>query len=209
MAALTATVDPDGTKDYLSLQAADTGEQQDLTDGGGDTMTLTNFSTGGTADTTEADIFGWTTGAANFILIEASSSDKAESASYNTSKYRLEVTDPSVASLTIRENYVRVDGLQIRIIYSSDVGQAAITPQAIDVGNELRIGNCRIYSDHTDAGNARGIINDDAEVIAEIYSCIIYNADQSGITMFGATINITNCDNYDCGVIAACPTSEL
>ena len=112
MAALTATVNPDGGEDYLSLNAMDAGEGQDLTDGAGDTHTTT-CSSGGTADTTVWDVDGWTTAEANYIKATSGSSDRA-STTWDASKYRYSITDAQ--AIFVREEYIWFDGLQIEIV---------------------------------------------------------------------------------------------
>ncbi len=145
MAALGHTVDSGSgaSGDYVSLNALGAAQEQDLTDGGGDTYTATCTTTGdNAADTTAVDFDGWTTGIANYILIEAASTDRAEAASYNANKYRMEVS--GATALIIREDYVRVDGLQIQLTASSVSSIRGIVLTGQGASNDIRISNSRI-----------------------------------------------------------------
>ncbi|MCK4823456.1 hypothetical protein KA005_47330, partial [bacterium] len=150
MAEVIRYVDPDAsgggtgldwTNAYTSLSAWEVAEQTDL-------VTDTDWhhvyvrSSSNTADTTTTQITGWTTGVANYILIEAASTDRAEKGSYNTSKYRLEVSGAN--ALDIRENYVRIDGIQIQLTASSVSSISALLITGQDASNDIRIFNCRI-----------------------------------------------------------------
>ncbi len=173
-------VDPDSaeggdgttwTLAYDSLFDWEATEEQDLTDGGGDWMHVYVRASGGTADTTAVDISGWTTGAANYILVEAASTDRASASGYDTNKYRLE-TGASTA-ITLNEDYLRFDGLQIS-------------------HSDKSADNIRAFYNQSGSGyilisNSRGKGNDDpnwydhffystfATNAVDIYNCIIYD----------------------------------
>ncbi len=115
MAALSNTVDPGSgaSGNYASLNALETAQQQDLTDGGGDTFTAIPTTTGdNAADTTVVDWDGWTTGATTYIKVETPSSDRA-STTWDATKYRYSISDAN--ALLVREDYIWFDGLQIEV----------------------------------------------------------------------------------------------
>ncbi len=124
MAALSKTVDSGcgAIGDYASLNVLESTEEQDLTDNGGDTFTATCTTTGdNAADTTAVSFAGWVTAAASYIQIVAANGDEAVKTSYDTTRYRLEVTD--VNCLNIDEEFVRVIGLQVQ---NTSVGTSSV-----------------------------------------------------------------------------------
>lgn len=178
MAALTTDVDPDATKEYLSLNAAETAEKQDLTNGGGDTWTCTTYSTGGTADTTPVFFVDWVTDVGEDITVTSSVSDRATPAGFDSNKYRLSVTD-ELASIRTQVNYLNLDGLQIEMLYSSGSDDNIFYLGGADAGNLLRFSNCYLRGDG--GGNNDGIRLADADLIVEMYKCIITNVARYGI----------------------------
>jgi len=96
---------------YGSLSVAEAAE-----DDSGDLVTDTNTLTfqckasSGSADTTAVTLDGFTTSATYDLTILVDSADRHDG-KYNTSKYRLEVTG---RALEIKDNYVRVEGLQVQ-----------------------------------------------------------------------------------------------
>lgn len=111
-------VDPDngsGTN-YTSLSAWEAGEQGDLTGARDEIAVAKCRCTGGTADTTNVTIDGWTTSSTQYIKIWT---DPSESYRHNGTwqtgnKYRI-VSSASWGQGTLRiaEQYVRIIGLQI------------------------------------------------------------------------------------------------
>jgi hypothetical protein len=99
---VTIDVNPDGGGDYTSLSAA-MAEAKDLT--ASDEIYVFECASSGTADTTNADITGWTTDATRYVVIQSSGANKHTGA-WSTSKYR------HTGTITISENYTRVLGLQ-------------------------------------------------------------------------------------------------
>ncbi len=174
MAALSNTVDPGSgaSGDYASLNALEGAQEQDLTDGGGDTYTAINTTTGdNAADTTATTFVGWTTGAANFISVEAASGDQAIKTGWDASRYRLSVTGDTV--LIITEAYVRIDGLQIEVDPDANDERAILVNDGV-IGNDIRISNCRIRCLDTDGTFvSQGIVSGDDEENVKIWNCII------------------------------------
>jgi hypothetical protein len=95
---------------YSSLNACENGVDQDITDDG----TCTIWCRGSTnADTAAVTVSGWTTDATHYILIKADAEDR-HAGVWSDTKYRLSVDPGDGGScLDIREEYVRVDGLQV------------------------------------------------------------------------------------------------
>ena len=195
MAALSATVDPDGTGDYTSLDAMDTGEGQDLTDGGGDTFTATCESSSGTADTTALVLSNWTTAAANYVKLIAKVGDEALKTGWDASRYRISVTDAHV--MQISEDFVRVDGLQIEYTYTDTSGHG-IRSLGVGAGATLLINKCRFQM----AGGASpqsAVALDDVDVTLTMTNCIADAGWERGLSASAGTGHLVyNCIIYGC-----------
>ncbi len=195
MAALTSTVDTDGvTGDYASLNAANTGLAQDLTDGGGDTMEITCQATDDDIDSTAVTITGWTTGAGNTIAVASGASDRASSAGISATEYLLELDAGSTSVILVDESYVTIDGLQIHHTAVGNSGHGIRLASAI---TNCEISNC--YISQNDAGTS--ILINDASVTVDIWNCVCFNPATSGASegiyiAVANTVNIYNCTVY-------------
>ena len=185
MAALSATVDPDGLDDYTALQTGNATEAQDLTDGGGDTFTFTCRSSSGTADTTNVDFTAWDTAAASYILVEAANGDEVLKTSYDATRYRLEDTDAH--PLRNQENYFRANGLQIKHTYVGTANRHGLNIVFIaGGGSDIRVTNCRIQAaTHADS-NAVGLRVSDTDAAVTFENNIIEGGDVAGILVNAA-----------------------
>ncbi len=192
MAALGHTVDSGSgaSGNYASLNALEAAQEQDLTDGGGDTYTATCTTTGdNAADTTTTEFVGWTTGATTYIQIEAASGDEAVIGSFDTSRYRLSVSAGN--SLKISEEYVRLVHLQIETDQSH--GSAADTVYiSIGAPSSIQIDSCRIR------GKNAGAVPTALKVgggTVDIFNSIIYGSDSAldiRWVVANPTVNIYN-----------------
>ncbi len=193
MAALGHTVDSGSgaSGNYASLSALEAAQQQDLTDGGGDTYTATCITTGdNAADTTATAWNGWITATANYVEIKGGAGNRASAAGYGETKYRLEVTDNH--ALTIQDDHVRVDGLQIRNIYSAQAGRSCIIMNSLVADNDIRISNCYLKGDPNVASGGNGVNNEDDDAILKIWNTIMFEHDGRGIIAFGTTVDVYN-----------------
>ncbi len=177
---------------YTSLFNCENLEQRDLT-AGDSWMHIYCRSSGGTADTLGVVIVGWTTSATNYILIEAAPGDEAVKTSWDTSRYRLHVVDTSC--LDIREDFVRVSGLQIFNDGNTSTAYGIVC-QSIGSPSDLRINNCRIKGAGT--STKRGIYASDAQVDIQIWNCIIYSEKNDGILLNLNTVSVFNTIIYNC-----------
>lgn len=95
---------------YASLNAWEAAEQTNLVSDGD----IHEVRCEGTGDTgAGVSINGWTTGASNYIYIVAESANRHDG-TWSTGKYYLEGASSATGRLNILEDYVRVEGLQIR-----------------------------------------------------------------------------------------------
>lgn len=183
---------------YHSLYDCEAGQQQDLTDSGGDWMHIYCKASSGTADSTHGQLYiiGWTTGAANYILIEAADGYQALATSWSTTRYIYQGTDIDV--VYVQEEYVRFKGLQIAGVYSSTANKYMMI--VTDVGTSVvYVYNCRFKGSTDTNSNMGGIQINDADCTAYIFNTIIYDCDGRGFRNTNSTNTyIYNCTIYNC-----------
>ncbi len=200
----TSIVDPDngGGTDYTSLNAWE-GQNRDLVTAT-DNEIADCRSSGGSADTTATTITGWSTSATYDIEIL---SNETHNGQWDTSKYRLEVTDGTC--LTNYEDFVNIINIQFDAIRSSSGGTTCINlgnQNNSDVDAVNNIGQCIVRttgSDNTGYAIVQGAGFNLLTV--NIYSTIVYGWGGSGgipsalrINFSGCTMNIYNCVFTDC-----------
>ncbi len=201
MAALGHTVDSGSgaSGDYASLNALEAAQQQDLTDGGGDTYTATCTTTGdNAADTTAVVMNGWILSATSFFTAQAESSNRASTA-WDATKYRLSVSNGS-AGIYVQDDFVRMDGLQIEATSTSADQQAQIRIEAVNASNETRISNCFLRQAGNTSFREQNIYSNDSDAIITIWNTIgvggaVFGSSTAGAFMFEnfKTANIYNC----------------
>jgi len=199
----------DWTNAYTSLSAAEAAEQTDLVSDG-DNIIFNCRASSGTADSTEVDLYGWTTGASNDIQIIGNQS----TGKYSTSEYRIEVNNTSRA-FRLREDYVTLDKLQIKqsgtgtgisiedvsaiidihikkCILNIDGGGRGIGFfGASTTSGGMHVVNSLIYNPNSQGG-LEGIISDLGAGTHTVFNCTIYNFND-GIERDTGTLTVTNC----------------
>lgn len=179
MADLSCTVDPGGGGDYSTLSAAEAANQQDLTDGGGDTFTFNCSSSDGSDDNTYAVISGWTTGSSNWIKILGT--DFPSDGIWDDSAYVISTS--ATYDIAIYEQYVYIVNIQC-------------SPSASN-GFYPTVANCFIDSCLLNGKNNGVIlINAQSGATTYVYNCTIEDC-TTGIKDYG-TSYIYNCTIYDC-----------
>lgn len=203
-ASLEYDVDPDGGGDYTSLSAWEAAQEQDLTDGGGDTMTAFCSSSSGGDDTTVCVISGtWVTGAANWILIEGT--DFPVDGVLDLTKYNLHISSGS-NSYCIRNlvSYVTFRKLQVRYTGSSTGNGYALYCE--NTGDNCTIDSCIVKGYHTGTGRGYGVYNYRCDNL-NIYNTLFYDfvsstdTDYIGIYSYGQAGDNTyvyNCTVENC-----------
>lgn len=192
-------VDPDGTGDYLSLNAFNAAEAADITGGAGD-KTVDCTSSSGSADTATCLVGGWTTDATHRLVISAAAGDEALKTAWDASRYRLSGTDAD-NFLYINDEYVTINALQIENNYSA-AGARCDTVYIAGIGasNNIRFSNCRLKSNNNSSQTFRAFLMVDADVNFDMWNCIIENFYGVGIWVGnGTSINIYNSIIYNLG----------
>ena len=132
-------------------------------------------NTNNSADTTPVPIDGWVTSPDNFIKIRTDPSEnyRHEDGRWNDSKYRLEVTNDS--ALTIMEEYVTVDGLQIKSNMNNTDNTAGIKISPTNSTNKITI------TQNIIKGNISGTSNNDSGIATtttsttDIFNNLLYD----------------------------------
>ncbi len=183
----------DGHWAYDSLSNWESNENADLTDNGGDTMTVICMGTA--ADTTSVDILGWDTDTTNTITIKtdsAESNSRNLTSTWSTSTYQLAIASATTA-LDIREDYVTVDGLQISTETNGNDGCIA-TNSTSNTAAILNIKNCRLTHTALVGSNNAGI-RFNSGVTVNIENTIVYGCEDNGIWLRNISSLTVTADN--------------
>ena len=158
--------------DYTSLSAWEAGQQGNLVTAD-EIRTAECYSF---QDTTAVTIVGWTTDATRYIKITTPSAERHDG-KWNAGKYRLEVSDTGSGfpDLWSREDYVRIDGLQIRTPSVDANFQDPLGFTTIGASNDLRVSNCIIRGADNASYKQAGIRINDADAIVKIWNVVIYD----------------------------------
>ncbi len=122
-------------------------------------------------DTTIVSNIGlYTTSSTNYLYIYTPKSER-HNGKWDDTKYRLETT---WAGIYISTDYVRIEGLQIKITRDGDNGNG-IHIENINVNNDIRISSCIITASITGGSYHSGIHVKDTNATLYIWNNIIYN----------------------------------
>ena len=204
MATLTWWVDPDvsgglgdGSSEanaYASQNAAEAAEQMDL-DAANDIGNIHCTSSGGTADTTAVIYTGWTTSSDDYILLDTKSGDEAVKTSWDSNRYRHEITDGT--GIDVRQSHFRISGLQIRAIATTSTSYGVYLNTGIAAGADIRIYNSRFSN--TGASTNMCIRGVDTDIVLKVWNTIFENASNDGVRLTCSTAEFYNCIVYGCG----------
>lgn len=159
----------------------------------------------GTVDNTATSIVGWTTSATDYILIEAANEaghyDRAKANGWDNAKYRLSITNAN--ALTISEDFVRIDGIQIEVVNNTVNRNAIQDSTASASGSDVRISNCRLRG----STNSQSINFNTVYLTAYVWNCIIgpcgnrgvYIGQGVAVYIYNSTIHHTGDDGVYAG----------
>jgi hypothetical protein len=156
---------------------------------------LAAYGNGGTADTAQAWINGWTTYPTNYIkaytpiLSSEVGVSQRHQGKWDDGKYRLEFTAPvdHSAVIVLYDGNVRIDGLQVRGIWNNRTGGYAILSQpddgtTIDISNNIISASISGTSSGQD-GVRITYFSTPGTRVAKIWSNVIYNFSGSGLNV--------------------------
>lgn len=203
---VTRVIDPDSGSgyDYDSLYDWEAAQQGDLTGVRDEIAVAKCRCTGGTADTTDVTIDGWTTSSTQYIKIWT---DPSESYRHNGTwqtgnKYRLVLDVVYDSAFRIVEQYVSVIGLQMDTVGSVQshcigINTTATTSSLINIFQNI-IKN----SGGSGGGGSTGILNLE-KVNANVINNIVYDFEVGIIVNYGATattVTVFNNTVVDCSL---------
>jgi hypothetical protein len=167
--------------DYSTLNSAESNEQGDisLTTGTDEYVVFECYATSGTADTSKTTFVGWTTQSGNYIQIITPESHRHEG-SWDISTYRYEITDYGGSAFSIQENYVRIEGLQIRTPSVNSDYDYVVVFSGLDVANDIRIEKCILRGADSGSYIQYGISVVDTDAIVKIGNNIVYDIENGG-----------------------------
>ena len=187
------TIGLGGRYDYTSLNAANTGEKGDIKT----SDEYIDFECKTFQDTTSVTLDGWTTDAPNYIRIYTLSSDRHDG-TWSTDKYRLEAASASSGILINTEQYVRVEGIQIRNTQVSPSGTASVYREIVIAGtnSDVRIEDC-IFRDGRFSVRLESIISG---ATVYMFNNMIYGSTVGALATVHANTTLSSYSNALIGV---------
>ena len=147
----TVTVKSSGG-DYTSLSNAEAGEQGDL-------PTLDrqlDIECYAFSDTTIVNITGWTTDATRYIRIFTPIAERHDG-KWNDSKYKITQSSAYGFAITNLEEYVRLEGIQVRMSNTSTDGYGCISSKPPGgASSDVRVADCICWSSTTSTSGTDG-----------------------------------------------------
>ena len=187
----TPSGDPgESTRAFVSLNVAEAALEQDLTDNGGDVMII-HCDDGGAeygdfADTVAVIFADWTTGAASYIQVQVDV-DLRHNGAWDETAYRLYVANG--IALTISEDFVRHDGLQVGVSATNAADQDVIYIASISAGNDLRFSNMVVRGADNDTYRQVLLRLVDTDCIVTAWNSVFYDAGNSTGPSYGIYAN--------------------
>ena len=152
---------------YSSLNAAENDRDANIT--GGNAVAFN--CRGVAADTAAVTIGNWITDADSYVRVYTEAANR-HAGVWSDTKYRITPTNANV--LTINENYVRIDGIQLEVLNSTTTSYH-VNVGGIDAGNALYLSNLVCRGSNSATYGQIAINLQDADSIAYIWNCLAYN----------------------------------
>lgn len=180
---VTRTIRPDGTGNYTNLVEWENARQRDLVAADEIEMaviegTWTNPEPG------PLSINGWTTDSTRYIIITNSTSKHG--GSWNSSAYRLEITNTTFGPMQNYQNFTKVYGIQLKLTASSG------SPSLIGVSGSMTLQDCILRGDVTGSGDSFFVYGSGGPTV-KLYNCIAYNSTNSKCIAFIGDVSAWNC----------------
>lgn len=157
------------------------------------------------ADTTRVDIDGWTTDSTRYIRIYTPAAERPATPAWDAAKYTLTASFNGDGIIGVYEDYVRIEGIQVR---NTDTGTDAQGVIRANSCVELRVSNCILrdgryglwaYSGATKCwntiiyGGASGAVNVNNAADCYLYSVSSYGGADGFRIQSGTTTVAKNC----------------
>ncbi len=186
---------------YLTLNACEAAENQDLTDAGGDIMIINCRGTAN--DTTATQFLGWSTASGSYIEISG------DVVNYNWDDTKYTNAPTNANGIRISENYMRIHNIQSLGTESGTGNLYCLVTNTIDAGGaDIWIYNSLIKGVCSGTGAGEGIDCNDSDVTnLRIWNVIVNDFvsgtdnDFKGIGILNAgTADITNVVVHNCRI---------
>lgn len=190
----TGTADGDTWTDAYTTMFDAEALNLNLTDDGGDTLTIYCRASTAAVDTTCVNWIGWTLAAANYVSVEGVDGT-----------YVLHNNDSSAnGALYINEDHLRFTGITVRSTTSGTNARCGVYTTAIPANADIRFTNCRFEGVSSGTGANYGISAWDSDTTMKIVNCIFRgftrtDADDTGfvgLKVSGAAVTAYNCTIY-------------
>lgn len=174
---------------YVSLTDWEAAEFQDLTDSGGDTMTV---DCEGTAADSPFSIAGWTTGASNYILIRGNNTAAGRHAGiFSTSKFRVADTGSTGYCIDVQEDYVRFEGFQLSTTGSAGVTYVGIQWRSIGAvgANQYLLDGMIVKAALSGTADGEATYASGTDANINVKSCLFFDWVRGSATCYGGHLN--------------------
>jgi len=187
----TYTVGSAAGRDYSTLTAWEAGRQADLVTN--DYVELAELYNDSAFLNDSTALFGWTTGASNYIHIYAAFGERHAGVINTGVKFTRSADFTFNSFIQVRENYVRIEGCEFHPYNGVTAGKYGIYVYDQDASNDVRIFNNLFYGDD-DSLCEDAIYGGDADLNITIYNNVIYRfrnaANKEGIYIDDANLAI-------------------
>jgi hypothetical protein len=130
------------------------------------------------AYTDAVDITGWTTGSANYIRIYTPTAERHDGTARDVSGTGCQFTHSTSHIVTLREDYVRLEGLDLKQTNSAGSCILNVSGTITAAANETQITACVLQNTSSTAYVVA--LGNDADAIATLINNIVYNAASTG-----------------------------
>ncbi|MCK5591336.1 MAG: hypothetical protein KAI72_05215, partial [Candidatus Pacebacteria bacterium] len=189
--AYTSLANAESGTQNTSIPISFTGGNRDLV-ANNEQWNIACYANGAIADTSAVIIDDWTTDARKYIKIytpaslsEVGTTQRSKGV-WDNGKYKIEV---STSGIEIYEDYVRVEGLQLKAARSSGTGYNFYVGN-INQLSDIRISHNIIAGDMSGIAIGYGVLVDDDNAVVKFWNNIIYGFVNTGQTALAGFISI-------------------
>jgi hypothetical protein len=179
--------------DYSSLSAWEAGEQANLTGAGPAVAECYAF-----ADTANVVVNGWTTTAADYVQIVAAAGE-GHAGVWDAGKYTLSVGAVTTIALTVNEDFVRVEGIQIEHTHATSASRrpgVSVSGTAAAASSDVRLDRLLIRNAGQGGVATSGNVSVGSGKVT-LRNCVLYGGQSNGLyslfTTNAPTVNADNC----------------
>jgi len=181
------SIDPENpNRAFVSYNAAEAALEQDLDAANNIIVLHFDDGAGNAPDTTAVTIDGWTMSATDYLLCQVDA-DLRHNGAWDETAYRLYVANG--IALTISEDFVRHDGLQVGVSATNAADQDVIYIASISAANDLRFSNMVVRGADNDTYRQTLLRLVDLDSIVRVENSVFYDAGNSSGPSYGIYAN--------------------